>query len=193
MKDSASKKRREPARVAAVVTMPPSVSQEINFDWVKDLAAPYLRGYKPTAVTDNGLRGFSFSVKSKNKKAPGTLGFFVGFLTDPAEFAYLKPVPPECLIYAFIDPIGKPLHHSQVLDEEGTLRWTFGYIGWLTHRPPRFKLFDDQATAMVRHFSMRDWPREKYEHFSKNFFIETLAWLVRSGLVRRWLDRAESK
>jgi hypothetical protein len=32
---------------------------------------------------------------------------------------------------------------------------------------------------------MRDWPRGKYEHFSRNFFIESLAWLVRSGLVRK--------
>ncbi len=38
---------------------------------------------------------------------------------------------------------------------------------------------------MVRHQSMRDWPPEKYEHFSRNFFIETLAWLVRSGTVRK--------
>jgi hypothetical protein len=30
---------------------------------------------------------------------------------------------------------------------------------------------------------MREWPPEKYQHFSGNFFIETLAWLVRSGLV----------
>ncbi|MGH9792066.1 MAG: hypothetical protein ACRD5W_12725, partial [Candidatus Acidiferrales bacterium] len=29
------------------------------------------------------------------------------------------------------------------------------------------------------------WPPEKYQHYSRNFFIETLAWLVRSGLVRR--------
>jgi hypothetical protein len=35
---------------------------------------------------------------------------------------------------------------------------------------------------------MRAWPREKFEHFSRNFFIETLAWLVRSGLVRKLLS-----
>jgi hypothetical protein len=32
---------------------------------------------------------------------------------------------------------------------------------------------------------MTEWPPEKYQHFSGNFFIETLAWLVRSGLVKK--------
>lgn len=32
---------------------------------------------------------------------------------------------------------------------------------------------------------MKDWGTAKREHLSKNFFIETLAWLVRSGLVRK--------
>jgi hypothetical protein len=43
---------------------------------------------------------------------------------------------------------------------------------------------------MTRHASMREWPRGKYEHFSRNFFIESLAWLVRSGLVRKLLEEA---
>lgn len=38
---------------------------------------------------------------------------------------------------------------------------------------------------MARHTSMKSWPTEKREHLSRNFFIETLAWLVRSGLVRK--------
>lgn len=38
---------------------------------------------------------------------------------------------------------------------------------------------------MARHGSMQAWPAEKYQHLSQNFFIETLAWLVRSGLVRK--------
>lgn len=38
---------------------------------------------------------------------------------------------------------------------------------------------------MVRHASMAAWPPEKRQHLSRNFFIETLAWLVRSGLVRK--------
>lgn len=65
------------------------------------------------------------------------------------------------------------------------MRKTHEYIRWLTHRPPRFAFYPDALPAMVRHVSMREWPRGKYAHFSRNFFIETLAWLVRSGLVRK--------
>jgi hypothetical protein len=70
------------------------------------------------------------------------------------------------------------------------LRWTSGYIRWLTHRPPRFDFFENQRAALVRHFSMRQWPPDKYRHFAGNFFTETLAWLVRSGIVRRWREIA---
>ena len=38
---------------------------------------------------------------------------------------------------------------------------------------------------------MAAWPPEKREHLSRNFFIETLAWLVRSGLVRKLKEEAE--
>jgi len=70
------------------------------------------------------------------------------------------------------------------------MRKTFHYIRWLTHRPPRFAFFDREIAAMVRHNSMRDWPPNKYQHFSRNFFIETLAWLVRSGLVGKLREEA---
>ena len=43
---------------------------------------------------------------------------------------------------------------------------------------------------MARHASMEDWPPEKRKHLSRNFFIETLAWLVRSGLVRKLREEA---
>jgi hypothetical protein len=65
------------------------------------------------------------------------------------------------------------------------LRKTAEYIGWLTHRPPRFAFFDSREMVLTRHFSMREWPAAKRKHYSRNFFIETLAWLVRSGLVAK--------
>jgi len=165
--------------------------ETLPFQWIRPLASPYLRGYRAKIERARGLRGFSFRFEPIRGK--GTLGFFVGYLTEPARFAYLKPVTPECLIFAFVEPLGGPLHIAQVRDSNGTLRWTFEYIRWLTHRPPRFELFEHERAAMVRHTSMRDWPVEKYEHFSRNFYTETLAWLVRSGLVRRWRELGISK
>jgi hypothetical protein len=158
----------------------------LSFDWIRPLAEPYLRGYRAKSERVNGLRGFSFSLKPSRGK--GTLGFFVGFLIEPARFAHLKPSAPECLIFAFIEPIGGSLHRAQVRDADGTLLWTSGYIRWLTHRPPRFEFYETERTALIRHASMRGWPAEKVQHFARNFFVETLAWLVRSGLVRRWRE-----
>jgi hypothetical protein len=77
------------------------------------------------------------------------------------------------------------LHKELVAREDSLLRKTAEYIGWLTHRPPRFAFFEDRDVVLVRHFSMRSWPEAKYQHYSRNFFIETLAWLVRSGLVAK--------
>jgi hypothetical protein len=185
----------------------------VEFEWVKPLARPYLRGYQPVRETRGGLRGYLFRVRAQaagtlggqaargarrrrpstaeaRSDAAGMLGFFVGFLTQAGPLDYLKPALPECLVYAFVLPVGGALHSRQVVATEGTLRWTAGYIRWLTHRPPRFEFFDHEPAALVRHCSMREWPAEKYQHFSGNFFIETLAWLVRSGLVRRWLELA---
>jgi hypothetical protein len=112
-------------------------------------------------------------------------GFFVGYLLDASGFPFLRAEPPECLIFCFVEPVGSPLHDLLVAGPESLVRRTAEYIRWLTHRPPRFEFFPDQPVALVRHASMRSWPPAKYEHFSRNFFIETLAWLVRSALVRR--------
>lgn len=86
-------------------------------------------------------------------------------------------------------PVGGPAHRRLVLEPESLLRKTFAYIRWLTHRSPRFVFFEKEHAAMVRHQSMREWHRAKHEHYSRNFFIETLAWLVRSGLVRKLLAK----
>ncbi len=153
--------------------------------WIRALAAPYLRGFRARAQRKGSLRGYWF--EAPRSRAGTRRGFFVGYLVAAEDFDFLEPQTPECLVFAFVAPIGGAMHQRLVREPESLLRATFAYIRWLTHRLPRFVFFDDQLPAMVRHRSMRDWPPEKYEHFSRNFFIETCAWLVRSGLVRRLL------
>ncbi len=145
------------------------------------------------------LRGFWFHCPGGGRTASrrrevaasggseGGLGFFVGYLVRPQEYTFLNPELPECLVFAFVAPVGGSAHGRLVSQPGSLLRRTFEYIRWLTHRPPRFVFLDGERAALVRHQSMRDWPRGKHEHFSRNFFIETLAWLVRSGLVRKLL------
>ena len=169
------------------------MSQQLKYRWIRELAEPYLRGYKIKTENSRGLLGYSFFLKPEGAKRAATLGFFVGYLTAAASLDYLRPAPPECLVFVFVEPVRGALHRSQVLDDDGILRWTAGYIAWLMHPPPRFEFHTDRRAALVRHFSMREWPVEKYQHFSRNFFIETLAWLARTGLLRRWRDFAEPR
>lgn len=161
-----------------------------RIEWIRALASPYLRGYRARAASHGNLHGWWLEAPRSSRQA--RWGFFLGYLVAEEEFAYLAPQPPECLVFAYVAPVGQPLHCRLVKTPGSLLRKTFEYIRWLTHRPPRFVFHDDQLAVMTRHLSMREWPREKYEHLSRNFFIETCCWLVRSGLVRRLLEESAS-
>lgn len=89
------------------------------------------------------------------------------------------------MVFAFVHPVSGELHNRLVAAPDSLFRKTFDYIRWLTHRPPRFELHPQALAALVRHESLRDRPTRMRLRSSRNFFIETLAWLVRSGLVRR--------
>ena len=155
------------------------------------LATPYLRGYRALAETRGSLRGYRFVSRGKHG-VRSSRGFFVGYLLQPEQHEFLQPSPPECLVFAFLEPVQSASYRRLVAAEGSLLRRTFEYIGWLTHRRPRFEFFDDRSVVMVRHFSMKSWPAKKHPHFSRNFFIETLAWLVRSGLVTKLASDASS-
>lgn len=160
--------------------------------WIRTLAAPYLRGYRAVRETRGALRGYRFFAPG----APGRRarqGIFVGHLIAPAGHQFLRPQPPECIVFAFIEPVSSASYRHLVAEEGSLLRRTAEYIGWLTHRPPRFALFENRDAVLLRHFSMRGWPPEKHQHYSGNFFIETLAWLVRSGLVRKLISESREK
>ncbi len=165
--------------------------------WIADLAEPYLRGYEAREAKEEELSGYWFAAPPRAGAAPLTkspsgpnldsapYGFFAGYLKAAGRYDYLNAAVPECLIFAwFAAPRGAD--HARLVEAPGSLlRKTHTYIGWLTHRPPRFELHTEQFITLVRHRTMLDWPKEKHEHFSRNFFIETLAWLVRSGLVKK--------
>jgi hypothetical protein len=171
-------------------------SPPIAWEWIRPLAAPYLCGYRAVPEKRGSLRGYWFlhpdshgppSAATGTAQSPPGAGFFVGYLVSPAQFEYFTPLAPECLAFVFLAPLQGPLERRLVQEKDSLVRKTFDYIRLLTHRPPRFVFHEAELAAMTRHQSMREWPPEKYQHFSRNFFIETLAWLVRSALVRRLL------
>ncbi|MGC1106486.1 MAG: hypothetical protein WA876_08105 [Candidatus Acidiferrales bacterium] len=174
-------------------------------DWIRELASPYLKGYQPVAAQEPGLQGYWFLAdavstpkpkpvnrSSRRHKKPPEVGFFVGYLVDAAaEYSFLHLEPPECVVFAWISPAGSLLHKRLVRQPGSLVRKIFEYIRWLTHRPPRFVFHEAEAAAMTRHASMAGWPQEKRKHLSRNFFIEALAWLVRSGLVKKLKEEVE--
>ena len=160
--------------------------------WIRTLAAPYLRGYRPVAQSRGPLRGYRFLAPGK-AGAKTRAGFFVGYLVESDTHEFLQPMPPESIVFAFLEPAGSASYRRLVSREGSLLRKTMEYIGWLTHRPPRFAFFDDRDMVLVRHFPMGVWPPDKHQHFSRNFFIETLAWLVRSGLVSKLAGESRAK
>ncbi|HKF50722.1 MAG TPA: hypothetical protein VKB26_00295 [Candidatus Acidoferrales bacterium] len=210
MKTAAARKRKKP-RPAKQVSHPLRRAKPFahgSVSWIRELAAPYLKGYSPVAADEHGLRGFWFiadspAVSKRSSASPAsgttmnreqTAGFFVGYLLDGAdEYSFLKPEPPECIIFAWVSPAGSMLHERLVKQPGSLVRKVFEYIRWLTHRPPRFVFHEAEAAAMARHASMAAWSPEKRQHLSRNFFIETLAWLVRSGLVRKLREEASTK
>ena len=172
-------------------------------EWILELASPYLKGYSPSFISQDGLEGYFFvadavaprqsSVQhvSGGAKPHSEVGFFVGHLQENSgKYSFLRPEPPECLIFASVSPTRSDLHRELVREPGSLFRKTFEYIRWLTHRPPRFVFHENEEAAMARHTSMKDWPAAKREHLSRNFFIETLCWLVRSGLVRKLHEEA---
>jgi hypothetical protein len=164
--------------------------------WIRELARPYLHTFRPVPQTGDLCGWWFLCTPAGTGKAPArrtaaknlpphAAGFFVGHLLDAAACPPLHWQPPEAVVFAFVHPVGGALHGRLVAAADSLFRSTFNYIRWLTHRPPRFELHEQALAALVRHESMQNWPEQRRLHYSRNFFIETLAWLVRSGLVRR--------
>jgi hypothetical protein len=124
----------------------------------------------------------------KSRRGPTvavSAGFFIGYLLEPGALPFLKATPPEFLVFCFVEPLAGRFHRRVVSEPDSLMRRTTEYIRWLTHHTPRFELFPEEHAALVRHVPTKEWPSGRTEHYARNFLIETLAWLVRSALVRR--------
>ena len=162
-----------------------SVNDEIrSVSWIRDLARPYLQGFAPALEPAGPLRGYRFS-RALGRGKHARVGFFAGYLLVGPGYETFEPAPPECILFAFVDPPASALHARLVTRPESLFRSTHEYISWLTHHPPRFQFSGTGSAGLARHLPVSCWPEGRREHYSRNFLIEGLAWLVRSGLVRR--------
>lgn len=151
--------------------------------WLRELAAGYLPGYaRATPQQRGGLWGFFFARRQGRR----SLGLFVGFLTRPSRWLprRLSPPfdPPECAVFAFVQPVAGRLHQRQVGRPGSLFRRSYELVIKYTARRPRFEFYEQHGAALIRHVPLAGFPVRQREKYARNFFMETLALLVRTRL-----------
>lgn len=130
----------------------------------------------------DGRWGYEFVRRRSGRK----LGFFVGLLTPPrgraAAFPSSQARTPECGVFAFVLPVASGLHGRLVQREASLFRRSYELLTKYTNRRPRFEFHETHGAALVRHVPLAQFPARRRELYVRNFFMETLALVVRSGL-----------
>ena len=151
----------------------------LRCDWLRELAAGYLRGFPSYPEQGKDRWGYSFVRRHRKQQA----GFFVGFLTAvPSRRSGPALEPPECAVFAFVHPATSPLHRQLVRGKKNLVRQSYQRVIKYTARRPRWELFERGEVALARHVPLATFPPNDQEKYARNFFIETLSLLVRSGL-----------
>jgi hypothetical protein len=156
--------------------------------WLRELAAGYLRGFKCSPEQTEERWGYCFVPKRALQQAPpkvGQAGIFVGFLTAAprgTKDSGLTLHLPECVAGAFVRPVRSALHKKLVGRNRGLFRVSHQRIAKYTPRAPRWELRERVELALARHVPLAALPEDDAEKYARNFFIESLALLVRSGL-----------
>ncbi len=150
--------------------------------WLPELASGYLPQYRRVPQCRADQWGYGFQAQRGRSRA----GIFVGFMTRPPGWP-LGPFapafrPPECLVYAFVEPATGPLHRQLVGAPGSLFRLSYALLTKYTARRPRWEFYEEQGPALVRRLAVADFPRSRREKYALNFFMESLALVVRSGL-----------
>lgn len=158
------------------VSLPP-----IPCPWLPELAQGYLRRFdKVRPLRDRGLWGYTL----ETRRARGSFGFFVGFIL-PRKRRPRTQHPPElaeCVVFAYVRPPRSALHKRLVRDATSPIRRAYELLTKYTNRWPRFEFHEKDWRALARHVPLAAFPAGEEEKYARNFFTETLALLLRSGL-----------
>ncbi|MGH9862923.1 MAG: hypothetical protein ACRD35_05805 [Candidatus Acidiferrales bacterium] len=150
--------------------------------WLEELAAGYLRQYETIrAEQRSGFWGYAFTPGGRRRQ----VGFLVGFLIGEPKLAARTRVAvhlPECAVGAFVRPAGSRLHQRLVRQKASPFRRGFERLSKYSARRPRFEFYENDWRAILRHVPLAAFPPGEEEKYARNFFIESLALLVRSGL-----------
>lgn len=155
---------------------------------LRELAAGYLRGFKSFPEQTKERWGYCFVPKRARHQA----GIFVGFLTAAPRGREASALhPPECVVGAFVRPARSALHKKLVSAKGSLFRVSFQRVAKYTARNPRWELRERAELALARHAPLTAFPADDVEKYARNFFIESLAVLVRSGLPAALLANGE--
>lgn len=139
----------------------------------------YLRGFTSFPEQRKDRWGFAFLRKLKKHKAGIFAGFFTGVNSRRKGLAL---EPPECAVFAFVRPATSALHRKLVRGKQGLFRQSYQRIAKYTPRRPRWEFFERGEVVLARHVPLAAFPSDDQEKYARNFFIETLSLMVRSGL-----------
>lgn len=88
-------------------------------------------------------------------------------------------------MFAYVRRPGSPLHRRLVRQPGSPFRRAYELLTKYTNRRPRFEFHERDWRALVRHAPLAAFPAGEEEKYARNFFMETLALLVRSGLPEK--------
>jgi len=161
------------------VTAPP-----IPCSWLPELAHSYLRRFENVKpLRQRGLWGYQLEGRS----ARGRYGFLVGFILPTGRKPGTRQPPelPECAAFAYVRPPRSALHRKLVRDAGSPFRRAYELLTKYTNRRPRFEFHEKDWRVLMRHVPLAAFPAGEEEKCARNFFMETLALVVRSGLPEK--------
>lgn len=88
-------------------------------------------------------------------------------------------------MFAYVRPPRSALHRRLVRDAGSLLRRAYELLTKYTNRRPRFEFHETDWRVLVRHVPLAAFPEGEEEKYARNFFTETLALLLRSGLPEK--------
>ena len=156
----------------------------VSCPWLPELAGGYLRRFeKVKSLRARGLWGYTL----ESRGARGRFGIFVGFYlaTGGPRGASPRRGLPECAVFAYARRPRTLLHRKLVRQPGSPFRRACELLTKYTNRRPRFEFHEQDWRALVRHVPLAAFPASEEEKYARNFFMETLALLVRSGLPEK--------
>lgn len=96
-------------------------------------------------------------------------------------------------MFAYARPSRSALHNKLVRDAGSPFRRAYELLTKYTNRRPRFEFHEKDWRALVRHVPLAAFPAGEEEKYARNFFMETLALFVRSGLTEKLASLSAGK